>query len=258
MSVYAPQGNRANTQVLLLNPRPNPSSSLNYLITFPPGFLPPLSPQTPHHYDSSNSPIVTRDPPASSGSSSSTNTPSLLYISLTIPGTMASGPKHNVVGCQSGFADVYQDALCDVVTMPPAERGKAMVTFDLTTPCQILSEVVTNKMPPYIQKWCTEFSAVSRDPRKPLGTVEAIRLERGAIFLPKTGYLAVLIPLTNSKCQVHMVGRNGSFESMDLQAEDVVILGDTAMHVTGGSLRFLCTAYDLVPQAPHVPIIIEP
>lgn len=168
MSVYAPQGNRANTQVLLLNPRPNPSSSLNYLITFPPGFLPPLSPQTPHHYDSSNSPIVTRDPPASSGSSSSTNTPydhstvhlpwrcsslhclpplrSLLYISLTIPGTMASGPKHNVVGCQSGFADVYQDALCDVVTMPPAERGKAMVTFDLTAPCQTLSEVVTNKM----------------------------------------------------------------------------------------------------------------
>lgn len=55
-----------------------------------------------------------------------------------------------------------------------------------------------------------------------------------------------------------MVGRNGSFESMDLQAEDVVILGDTAMHVTGGSLRFLCTAYDLVPQAPHAPIRIEP
>lgn len=87
----------------------------------------------------------------------------------------------------------------------------------------------------------------------PLGTVEAIRLERGAIFLPKYGYLAVLIPLTNSKCQVHMVGRNGSFESKDLQAEDVVMLADTAMHVTGGSLRFLCTVYDLLPQAEHQP-----
>lgn len=166
MSMCAPEGNQANTQLLLLNPRPNPSSSLKYLIYLPPGFLPSFPPQPLHHYDSFNSTIVIQDPTASSGSSSSTNTPydrstvhspwrcsslhclppprSSFYTSLTIPGTMVSGPKHNVVGCQSGFDDLFQDAICDVVTMPLAERGKAMGTFDLTAPCQILSEVVTN------------------------------------------------------------------------------------------------------------------
>ncbi|KAH6973802.1 hypothetical protein BKA56DRAFT_106986 [Ilyonectria sp. MPI-CAGE-AT-0026] len=252
MPVYAPRGNRANTQVLLLNPRPYPSSSLEYLIVFPPGFLTSLFPQT-HHYDPFSSDIFTRDSVPLPGSSYFTPTPLSFYIALAIPGTMATGPKHRVVSCRLGFNDIFQAALCDVVTMPPAERGKAMVTFDLTAPCQVLCELVTRMMPPHIQNWCTQFEAVSRDPGMPLGTVEAIRLERGAIFLPKYGYLAVLIPLTNSKCQVHMVGRNGSFESKDLQAEDVVMLADTAMHVTGGSLRFLCIVYDLLPQEQHQP-----
>jgi hypothetical protein len=177
MPAYAPRGNRANTQVLLLNPRPYPSSSLEYLIVFPPGFLTSLFPQT-HHYDPFSSDIFTRDSVPLPGSSYFTPTPydrstvhsswrcsSLhclpplrlsFYIALAIPGTMATGPKHSVVSCRLGFNDIFQAALCDVVTMPPAERGKAMVTFDLTAPCQVLSELVTRMMvsnlliPPYL------------------------------------------------------------------------------------------------------------
>ncbi|KAF4966039.1 hypothetical protein FSARC_6239 [Fusarium sarcochroum] len=162
---------------------------------------------------------------------------------------MAQEPWYDILCVNEATKALQEEAILEVLRLTPGEKQSGLGSYGLTDPCRDLSKVVIRGMNGALEKWATSCGLAIKDLDKPFYRPEAFRLQKGCSLWTSRDCTALLMPLSHSKAQIHLLPRGSNTPiPHDWDPGTVIHLNEMGFEFRGnGSVRFIFIIFRTAP-----------